>query len=431
MKKIVLPLIMILIGFSQSYAQKYWVESPTSVSRDLKRLYFLDSLKGWIVGEAGTIIKTTNGGVNWISQSSGVTSDIYEVFFINENTGWAITWDILEPEYYTIILKTTNGGNNWISHQYPEQDNFFNSVHFLNPNTGFIGGAPPNNIMRTTNGGTNWSPVTLDSNIVARFPVMCFRFFDDNIGYASGGYIDIAGVIWKTTDGGFNWKTQGVGPEPVQSMQIFDSLNIISAGGDYEYGTGIVTTSNAGANWDYRSLETFGIASAISFRTRAEGWSPLGFAEKLVFTKDSGTTWHEWKTPNDIAMNDLQFTDPRNGFGCGENGTFFKFNIDVVNINTISDIVPSDFKLFQNYPNPFNPTTRIRFRIAQASKVSLNLYDVKGSFIRNIHSGNEIAGSYEVTFEANDLPSGVYIYKLDVISGMQNFSESRKMILVK
>lgn len=430
MKKTVY-LLLILIGFSQSYAQNYWVESSTPISRDFNRLYFLDSLRGWIVGDAGTIIKTTNAGLNWTVQTSGVDSDIYEVFFIDQNTGWAITWDIIEPDYYTIILKTTNGGDNWISHQYPEEAVFYNTVYFLNPNTGFLGGAPPNNIVRTTNGGTNWSPVTLDSNIVARFPIINFKFYNNNTGYASGGYFDIAGIIWKTTDSGFNWTTYGVGPEPVQGLYIFDSLNIIGAGGDYEYGTGIVTTTNGGTNWDYRSLETFGIASTVSFRTRAEGWSPLGFADKLVYTKDSSRTWQEWKTPNDIAMYDLQFTDRRNGFGCGENGAFFKYNTDLINIKTISDIIPSDFKLFQNYPNPFNPATKIKFRIAQASKVSLNLYDIKGSFIKNIHTGNEAAGTYEVIFKGDDLSSGIYIYKLDVVSGMRNFSESRKMILVK
>lgn len=430
MKKTVY-LLLILIGFSESYAQNYWVESNTPISRDFNRLHFLDSLRGWIVGDAGTIIKTTTGGVNWIVQTSGVDSDIYEVFFINRDTGWAITWDIMEPDYYTIILKTTNGGDNWISYQYPEEAVFYNVAYFLNPNTGFLGGAPPNNIVRTTNGGTNWSPITLDSNIVARFPIINFKFYNNNTGYASGGYFDIAGIIWKTTDSGFNWITYGVGPEPVQGLYIFDSLNIIGAGGDYEYGTGIITTSNGGTNWDYRSLETFGIASTVSFRTRAEGWSPLGFADRLVYTKDSSRTWQEWETPNDIAMYDLQFTDKRNGFGCGENGAFFKYNTDLINIKTISDIIPVDFKLFQNYPNPFNPTTKIKFRIAYSSKVSLGLYDIKGSFIKNIYTGNQSAGSYEVTFDGNDLPSGVYIYKFDVISGMKTFSESRKMVLVK
>jgi photosystem II stability/assembly factor-like uncharacterized protein len=430
MKNFIL-LILTCLAFGNSYAQNYWIQHGTPASRDLREIYFLDSLKGWAAGDQGTMIKTTNGGTNWTAQNTGIESDIYDLFFINENTGWAITWDIEFPDYYTIILKTTNGGTNWTANQYPASDNFFNAVYFLNPNTGFLGGVAPDHLVRTTNGGINWTRMNIDSNIVSGFPIISFKFFSDTYGFASGGHIDIAGVMWKTTDGGLNWKTEGVGPEPVQSIFIFDSLNVISAGGDYEYGTGVVTTTNGGTNWEYRSLEIFGIASAISFRTREEGWSPLGNAQKLIYTKDSSRTWQEWATPNSLAIYDLQFTDRRNGFACGENGTIFKYNKDLININNNFEIIPSDFKLFQNFPNPFNPSTKISYRISYASNISINVYDAKGSFIKKIEEGFKPSGSYEINFEGKDLPSGVYIYKLDVSSGLKNFSESRKMVLVK
>jgi len=89
--------------------------------------------------------------------------------------------------------------------------------------------------------------------------------------------------------------------------------------------------------------------------------------------------------------------------------------------------VPREFELKQNYPNPFNPETVIEFSITIASKVKLAVYNSLGQLVREILDDNLEPGSYKVKFNASDLPSGVYIYRLTA----GGYAFSRKMVLVK
>ncbi len=89
--------------------------------------------------------------------------------------------------------------------------------------------------------------------------------------------------------------------------------------------------------------------------------------------------------------------------------------------------VPVRFALSQNYPNPFNPTTNIGYRIANAGFVSLKVYDVLGREVRTLVNEVKKPGSYEVGFDAGNLPSGVYFYRLQA----GDVSITKKLVLVK
>ncbi len=97
-------------------------------------------------------------------------------------------------------------------------------------------------------------------------------------------------------------------------------------------------------------------------------------------------------------------------------------------------VVPSAYNLSQNYPNPFNPSTKIRYAIpnvtlsgAEGSRVQLKIYDVLGNEVATLVNEEKSVGSYEVNFNASQLSSGVYFYKLNA----GNFIETKKMILMK
>ncbi len=97
-----------------------------------------------------------------------------------------------------------------------------------------------------------------------------------------------------------------------------------------------------------------------------------------------------------------------------------------------------DYKLFQNYPNPFNPVTTISYRISAFSKVTLTVFDVLGRKIATLVNEEKPAGNYSVTFDASNLPagrqelsSGVYFYRLSAAGRAGNFSETKKLILMK
>ncbi|MCX7833328.1 MAG: T9SS type A sorting domain-containing protein, partial [Ignavibacteria bacterium] len=89
--------------------------------------------------------------------------------------------------------------------------------------------------------------------------------------------------------------------------------------------------------------------------------------------------------------------------------------------------IPTEYKLEQNYPNPFNPTTTISFSLPKSAFVTIKVYDVLGKEIRTILSENKDAGNHSLLFDATDLPSGIYYYKIVA----NNFVDTKKMILLK
>ena len=103
----------------------------------------------------------------------------------------------------------------------------------------------------------------------------------------------------------------------------------------------------------------------------------------------------------------------------------FRFN--PTDIDDDFSELPSGFALGQNYPNPFNACTEIQFDLKSAADVQLTVYDILGRYIESLMNSYRPAGSYNIIWDAADLPSGVYFYKLQA----GNFSESRKCLLLK
>ncbi|WP_337871634.1 T9SS type A sorting domain-containing protein [Ignavibacterium sp.] len=92
----------------------------------------------------------------------------------------------------------------------------------------------------------------------------------------------------------------------------------------------------------------------------------------------------------------------------------------------------NEFKLDQNYPNPFNPATRITYAVSEDAKVMLKVYDILGVEVAELVNENKPAGYYEITFNASNLSSGIYIYRITALKGEQVlFNESKRMILMK
>jgi len=96
-----------------------------------------------------------------------------------------------------------------------------------------------------------------------------------------------------------------------------------------------------------------------------------------------------------------------------------------------SSQLPEIFYLNQNYPNPFNPATVINYQLPQDGFVALKVYDIIGREVETLISENQSAGRYTVNFDASDLPSGIYIYRLQVNSAAGGYTASRKMMLLK
>ena len=93
---------------------------------------------------------------------------------------------------------------------------------------------------------------------------------------------------------------------------------------------------------------------------------------------------------------------------------------------------PRVYSLEQNYPNPFNPSTKINFNLAADSKVTLKVFNLLGEEVRTLFNGNLSAGNHKVDFNAADLNTGVYIYKLEA-AGIDGsvYTNVKKMTLIK
>ena len=120
----------------------------------------------------------------------------------------------------------------------------------------------------------------------------------------------------------------------------------------------------------------------------------------------------------------------RNGMGTSPFSTIFFFTTTMTGIVNVSSQVPERYGLFNNYPNPFNPSTKIKFDIPASngtSNVRLSIFDASGREVSTLINSQISPGSYEFEFNAKDLTSGVYFYRLTA----GNFVETKKMMLVK
>jgi hypothetical protein len=132
-----------------------------------------------------------------------------------------------------------------------------------------------------------------------------------------------------------------------------------------------------------------------------------------------------------VASGFLSPTDNNNGQSFGvlvvlADGTSFLAPVST-SIDEGTSALPSQFELKGNYPNPFNPTTNIRYNVPVNTEVQLSVYDMLGRQVAVLVNGAQAPGSYNVSFDATNLSSGVYLYRLQAGS----FSQTQKMMLVK
>ncbi len=196
----------------------------------------------------------------------------------------------------------------------------------------------------------------------------------------------------------------------------------------------IILTSNNFEN--YRQL-----FSNLFFPTEEEEsgkWSPPSGPSLIL---DSSQTVIQLKTIN-ITVDSLQTAKEfliSKGLGFQQGENYIKLylstnvGVDIILTDIVTSIddqlayFPEDFALYQNYPNPFNPNTTFRYSIPTQLKVVIKVYDILGNEIATLMDEEKSVGIYEQTWDAENLPSGIYFYQLRAGS----FVETKKMILIK
>ena len=147
-RKLSLLSAILFLTFNSAIAQNLSWQNPLPQGNNLSSVYFPNATTGYIVGDAGTILKTTDAGTSWTTQISGTFNGLTSVCFIGVDTGYAIGGS-------STILKTTDGGNTWVLQAGGLP--LLTSVFFTNANIGYaVGGSgSTGKILKTTDGGIN------------------------------------------------------------------------------------------------------------------------------------------------------------------------------------------------------------------------------------------------------------------------------------
>lgn len=399
-----------------------WETNYASITENtLYEVDFIDSCYGWAVGTGGEIINTIDGGNSWQKQNSSTTNWLRQVEFWNKDIGWIVGFG-------GIVLRTTNGGLFW-DKRIVSSDYYLEESSFINTQKGWAVGwswnADTGIVLSTTNGGLGWVNRT-PSNIGRLFGVYFIDSLKGWIASGGGAVFDI-GEVYKTVDGGITWTLQISKPDDAFGKIIFvDSLT-----GWIASNNGLLKTTDGGNNWEYKEVfKDFDVIWSFTFYNRNRGWAN-GLQGRFASTTDGGENWVTEPSRTSFTLYDVDFINENFGWSVGDFGIILHTKdsgITSIIEQENFDELPSNFGLSQNYPNPFNPSTTINFSLPKESKVSLRIYDILGKLIENVIE-NEVKtpGNYQVTFNSNNLPSGVYFYTLT--SG--DFMQVRKMILTK
>lgn len=185
--------------------------------------------------------------------------------------------------------------------------------------------------------------------------------------------------------------------------------------------------------YNYKLPSPYHSARSITKDKSGNIW--IGTHGAGVFEFD-GKNWINYTTCNSSLSNDYiegVYADQYGNIWFGAED--FGKGISVYNpegiITSISQIdyqkLPQNYSLSQNYPNPFNPSTTIKYDIPKESFVKLKIYDILGREVKTLVKEQKSAGTYKVTFEASNLSSGVYFYRIQA----GNFVQTKKLILLK
>ena len=423
--KITVLLLIINSTFIIQYSTSQWVQQTINTTSPLRRIEFINRYTGWVCGGgifwSGVIFKTTNGGVNWIEQTQPATNkDLMDIQSIDSNIVYCVGSE-------KTLLKTINGGVNWIALQNgtSTQDPDYRAAYFINEKTGWISGTTQY-IYKTTDGGNSF-----DSSFLFWGRLNDIYFKDSLNGIMVGNY---AGVF-KTTDGGINWYRIDLyipgGQPDLRRVTFINNFTGWVAFGEQ----GIYKTTNFGTTWDSISyipevVSVFG----IKFSSESTGWMNCEILENsnwvyyLHKSTDGGLTWRRENLPSQIIYDISSYNDSIVWTAANLGRIWHTTTGGQVSINNINHKIPNDFILHQNYPNPFNSQTTIEFDIKKKGDYSLIIYDCLGRKRDEVFNQYLNAGSYSVSFNGDELQSGVYFYRLYADG---KAVETRKMALVK
>lgn len=398
-----------------------WSSQTSGTTNALLTVSAVSDQIGWAAGNGPTVRRTTDGGTSWTNATgTGINGNVYNIYAWSANDALCTT-----SPGGTFIYKTTNGGTSWTQvHSNSASTAFINCIQMVSPTEGYAQGDPVNNVwefLKTTDAGSTWTQM-------ASAPPAASDAGWNNSMYILGNDIwwnTNVSTVYHSSNLGLNWSSAPIAPvtSTTYGSVHFNSSSVGLASGS----AGIVKTTNGGAS--YTSLGTIPGAGNIT-ALEGDGANNFWFARgtEIYLSTNGGTNFtSSYNTPG--SFNDIDFTIVNGcpqGWGVTASGGIHKMR-NATGITPTSLTVPDNYSLGQNFPNPFNPTTNINFSIPRSGLVTLKIYDMAGKEVVTLVNEVKTAGSYIVGFNAANLASGAYFYR--VTSG--EFVDTKKMLLVK
>ena len=395
------------------------VTAESSVS--LKSCKFVNDMVGWAVG-GNKIMKTTSGGMSWIYQTqfSTIIGELYDIDFIDENRIFVSGDDGL-------IRKSTDGGDTWLIRDYGVSTSL-RSIDILDEQNILIVGTG-GVILKTTNNGEEWKAQYSNTSKY----LYAVKYLTNELAYCAGQE-----TFKKSTDGGSTWYDPGSFPLSIcYSIDFLDSVNGFAVG---QTDT-LWRTSDGGVHWTSYILKDtqyhYWKNSSIIFASNNVGWISCIDQGAILKTTDGGVSWFRQWSNTDGRLEKIHPINEDICWAVGPNTILKTSNGGVNSVlgeDFTTQVLPIHFNLSQSYPNPFNPNTTIKYQLPENSKVSLKVYNTLGQVVITLTDKVEDAGFKSVEWNASNVASGVYFYRLEATSvsdPSKSFTQVKKMLLVK
>jgi photosystem II stability/assembly factor-like uncharacterized protein len=388
-------------------------------------LHFIDPTTGWIGTAAGSIHRTTDGGVTWVEQFDDPGLYFRCIMFADAQRGWA--GSLVTPYY---LYATTNGGEDWtlVTNVPNPQPIAVCGLWVASSQVIYGVGAysGPARLIKSSDGGATWSSTDMSPTVNTLIDVF---FFDEQEGFIVGGRgsfpWETQAVVLHTTNGGATWQERYYGPRQGEwgwkinfphpdtgyiSLERMDPPMFV------------LKTVDGGLTWSELAFPDFN-EQGFGFATPRRGW--VGGSGNPTFgTEDGGQTWT--LTPWGSSVDRFQFLNPTLGYASGS--AVYKYAEHTGGVEP----PPPPQRTVVAAPNPFTPRTTITYTLAQAASVELFVADPAGRLVRTLVRGHQPAGRQSIQWDGKgddgrDLPSGIYLYVLH--AGAQH--EMGKLIRVK
>ncbi len=287
----------------------------------LHDVFFLDPLRGWAVGDHGTIWRTLDGGDHWTLEQSGVDCPLRSVFFLNQQTGWA-AGGICDPYTQTthgVLLRTDDGGHTWARWQRALLPALV-SVKFLNTRQGWAVAHTadlfPQGVFTTEDGGRTWTPAAPTPGQV--------WLAGDFVSPQAGAVVGRRGAVGHVR--GDRILPTG---SPAGRQGDLCRLRLLPQGTGCAVGPGgrVLTTADGGQTWQDRSAQLPADADRLAWDFEAVAahgrhlWIAGSPGNRVFHSPDAGGQWQAHPTGQPLPIAALHFADPDRGWAVGGLGT--------------------------------------------------------------------------------------------------------------